>query len=219
MQPREVKAPDGSIETVWTPEGIDTGFAYNPGDSWVNGITPRELRAPRPPPDIPPPATPPPPPMPAPRALGVPSLPDGLAEADYVRAFLKPFEADIGEPAVFRDPSGARITVSDELFRSSNGELRVTKFDRHHHILALAEAIRNPDEIWVDWQNIDPMGPVLTWRLRRRYIRRFDMDGRKGGIAIFGWAEKGRSGATALPPDLVSHLERHRVGVLLYQRP
>ncbi|WP_026872631.1 PBECR2 nuclease fold domain-containing protein [Inquilinus limosus] len=218
MEPREVRAPDGSVETVWTPKGIDTGFGYNPGDSWMRGVTPPELRKPLPPPDVPAPASPPPP-MPAPQDPGVTSMPDGLAEEDYVRAFLRPFGADIGRSVVWRDPSGSRITLSDELFRNSRGELKVTKFDRHRQILALAMAILDPDEIWVDWQNIAPKDTPPKWRLRRRYIRRFDMDGRKGGIAIFGWMDQGWSGATAFPPDTVSYLDRQRTGVLLYQRP
>lgn len=218
MEPREVRAPDGSMETVWTPKGIDTGFGYNPGDSWLRGVTPAELRKPLPPPDVPAPASPPPA-MPAPRDPGVTSMPDGLAEEDYVRAFLQPFGADIGRPVVWRDPSGSRLTLSDELFRNSRGELKVTKFDRHRQILALAMAILDPDEVWVDWQNIAPKNAVPKWRLRRRYIRRFDMDGRKGGIATFGWMDQGWSGATAFPPDTVSYLNRQRTGVLLYQRP
>lgn len=218
MEPREVRAPGGSIETVWTPKGIDTGFGYNPGDSWLHGVTPAELRKPLPPPDVPAPASPSPP-MPAPHDPGVASLPDGLAEEDYVRQFLRPFGADIGQPVVWRDPSGSRITLSDELFRNSRGELKLTKFDRHRQILALAMAILDPDEIWVDWQNIAPKNEAPKWRLRRCYIRRFDMDGRKGGIATFGWMDQGWSGATSFPPDTVSYLNRQRIGVLLYQRP
>ncbi|MGK9236213.1 hypothetical protein KXS07_30620 [Inquilinus limosus] len=200
------------------PEGIDTGFGYNPGDSWMRGVTPPELRKTLPPPDVPAPASPPPP-MPAPRHPGVTSMPDGLAEEGYVRAFLQPFGADIGRPVLWRDPSGSRITLSDELFRNSLGELKVTKFDRRRQILALAMAILDPDEVWVDWQNIAPKDAAPKWRLRRRYIRRFDMDGRKGGIATFGWMGQGWSGATAFPPDTVSYLDRQRTGVLLYQRP
>lgn len=247
MEPREIRAPDGSTETIWTPKGIDTGFGYNPGDSWMKGVTPAE-RKPLPPPQAPPtpasapvapagPATPPPGatpaapggalppagparlPMPAPRDPGVPSMPDGLPEEDYARAFLERFGADVGRPVVWRDAGGTRVTVSDELFRNSLGDLKVTKFDRHRQILALAAALKDPDEIWLDWQDIDPKGPVRKWRLRRRYLRRFDMDGRKGGIATFGWMEDGWYGATAFPPDTVSYLDRQRAGVLLYQRP
>ncbi|WP_162146160.1 PBECR2 nuclease fold domain-containing protein [Inquilinus limosus] len=207
-----MRAPGGSIETVWTSKGIDTDF----GDNWMRGVTPPELRKPLPPPDVPAPASPPP--MPAPRDPGVTSMPDGLAEEDYVRAFLRPFGADIGQPVVWRDPKGSRITLSEELFRNSRGELKVTKFDRHRQILAPAMAILDPDKIWVDWQNIAPKDAAPKWRLRRRYIRRFDMDGRKGGIATFGWMGQGWSGATAFPPDTVSYLDRQRTGVLLYQR-
>lgn len=218
MEPREVRAPDGSIETVWTPKGIDTGFGYNPGDSWLRGVTPAELRKPLPPPDVPAPASPPPQ-MPGPRDPGVASMPDGLPEEEYVRALLRPFGADIGRPVVWRDASGSRITLSDELFRDSRGELKVTKFDRHRQIAALAMAILDPDEIWVDWQNIASKNAAPKWRLRRRYIRRFDMDGRKGGIATFGWMDQGWSGTTAFPPDTVSYLDHQRTGVLVYQRP
>jgi len=239
MEPREVRAPDGSTETVWTPKGIDTGFGYNPGDSWMRGVTPPELRKPLPPPGAPPapaapgaagpPATPAPtaavppsvpalPPLPAAPGPNLPLLPPGQPEEAYVNAFLNRFGASVGNPVVWRDPSGTRLVISDDLFRNAQGELKATKFGRAPYLEALAEALYDPDEIWVDWLDIAEKGQPPVWALRRRYLRRLALDGRAGGVASFEWTSKGWAGTTVFPPDRESYLNRQRTGALLYMR-
>ncbi len=44
--------------------------------------------------------------------------------------FLKPFDADIGKAVLFEDKAGAKMPVSDLLFRDRAGELKVTEGDR-----------------------------------------------------------------------------------------
>lgn len=235
MEPREVRAPDGSIETVWTPKGIDTGFGYNPGDSWLRGVTPPELRKPLPtptPPNPPAPDQPPSqldalpgstpipqlPPLPSTPLPLVPKLPAGLPDEDYVRAFLREFGGDVGQPVVWRDPSGTRTVITDELFRNYDGTFKVTKQGREEYLLALAAALKDPDEIWLHWFDVAPPGQPPNYILRRRYVRRFDMDKRRGGLAVFEWTAKGWDGVTLFPPTSAAQVDRARYGVLLYQR-
>ena len=103
---RTVNGPDGP-ERWDTPKGIDTGFGYNVGQSWLEGAVPQELRKPLPPFGAPiEPATLPP--LPAPHASpAARTMPEDLKREEYVTAFLKEFGADLARPAAFRDRGGA----------------------------------------------------------------------------------------------------------------
>ncbi|TSD86013.1 hypothetical protein FFK22_024655 [Mycobacterium sp. KBS0706] len=235
MEPREVRAPDGSTEIIWTPKGIDTGFGYNPGDSWMRGVTPPELRQPlpRPKPSSPPlpgqapsrldalprsTSIPHLPPLPSMPLSPVPELPIGLTEENFVRAFLQEFGGQIGQPLVWRDPSGTRTVITDELFRTYDGTFKVTRQGRDEYLLALAAALKDPDEIWLDWFDVAQPGQPTNYILRRRYLRRFDDDKRRGGLVAFEWTPKGWSSVTLASPTSTEQLSRARYGILLYQR-
>lgn len=73
----------------------------------------------------------------------------GLAPEDYVRAFLEPFGADIGQAVLWEDPAGTRIPISDQLFRDRSGLLKVGKRGREAFTPLMAEALLDPDEIWL----------------------------------------------------------------------
>ena len=71
----------------------------------------------------------------------------------------------------------------------------------------MADAIKDPDEIWVDWADTGK-GPML----RRRYLRLIDLPDHAGGIAVFEWTAAGWSGVTAFPPERAAYLARQRKG-------
>ena len=58
----------------------------------------------------------------------------------------------------------------------------------------LAEAIFDPDEIWVDWRE-DQNGNL---RLVRRYLR---WDPQLAAFSLFEWSHAGWSGLTAFDPQ------------------
>ena len=80
----------------------------------------------------------------------------------------------------------------------------------------LAQALIDPDEIWVrvEWHYTQKKAVV-----RRRYIARFEVDGQQApALVVFDLGEDGWSGTTAFSgPD--QSPEAWRVGVRLYQRP
>jgi len=209
---RQVNGPDGP-ENWPTPAGIDTGFGYNVGESWLSGVVPREMQGPLPPFGAPA-AAPALPPLPAPAPVDPARiLPAGLAEAEYVERFLAEFGAAPGRPVAYRDVAGTRIGIDEDLFRQPDGTLKATKYGRETNLLLLADAIRDPDEIWVDWFDRDGQ-PAL----RRRYLRSMDVPGHAGGLAVVEWGARGWSGVTVFPPERAAYLERQRRGALLFKR-
>jgi hypothetical protein len=215
MEDRPVKTPDGG-ENWPTPAGIDTGFGYNVGQSWLSGAVPPPLQTPLPPPPAALPALKLPP-LPAPTAVDPKRiLPAGLRDEAYVKAFLGEFGADIGRPAAFRDAAGHAIAVGEELFKDRTvGAWKVAKMGRAPYVRVLADALKDPDEIWVDW--FEP-APGRAAVLRRRYLKRLSAPGRAGGLAVFEWTEAGWSGVTNFTAGAADYLDRQRRGALLYRR-
>lgn len=214
VETRAVKDPvTGDIHQV--PRGIDFGWDHAPGRSWADGLVPR-------PGEVPVPAGDPVPGLPPmaqiARPITTPVLEKGQSTGDYVSAFLRAFGADIGQARMFRDAFGQAVLISDDLFRAADGAWKLAKGARGPHLLRLAEAIRDPDELWVDWAPLASGGV----RLVRRYLR-YDPDG--GGYVVFEWGGQAWSGVTAFPPypgrsgeAQARYLDKYRSGELLYRR-
>lgn len=205
LQPYEAKDPrTGQTETRWP--GIDRGWEYNVGEEALAGLVPPELAAPlKPSGEISAPANLPP--LPPARALNAARLmPEGLAPEDYAKAFLAEFGADLDRPAFHRDPSGGIVTVDRSLFADRKAGER----DRYARVLA--DAVRDPDEIWVNWVT-DAAGNLT---LMRTYLRQV-MIGTQRLAVLFGWSPRGwlgRVGSDVRPGDI----EKQRRGALLYRR-
>lgn len=198
-------------QRIRVPNGIDPGFAYNPGRKPLDPLVTRR-QAPRPdggltsrpwqpggkdvayPPDAPfPPIGRPT--APPPRAID-PALivPAGLTPEAYADAFLKPFGASVTADAVFIDKVGMPLVVGRALFEKPNGGLKSDKFMRGPLMRVLAEAVLRPQEIWIE---IDQ-----SRRLVRRYLLRFDLGGPaddEAGLVMFSVGEAGWQGVTAFP--------------------
>lgn len=239
LKPRLARDPrTGDPETRY--DGIDRGWDHNVGEASLNGLVPTELQTPLPPapkpseipekagtadtpaspPAAPKPAQPPPelPPMPA--ARQVPEsriMPSGLPENDYVAAFMEEFGGAADQSVIHRDPSGGVVTISPALFQTRDGTgavvaPKVTKNGRERYVRLLADAIIDPDEIWVDWV-MHGDGRAL---LRRSYLRLMSIKGREMFVR-FEWTSKGWIGVTAFDTRQ-SYLERYRTGALLFRR-
>lgn len=208
---RKVKDPKTG-EWVDVPLGIDLGWDHAPGRDWSRGVVPKELQKPLQP--LKPSERQAPvlsSPMPAPRAFQQPSLPKGLAEPDYVNAFLAEFDAAIGQPRLFRDAAGHAIPISDQMFRDSQGRWKVLKRGRELELLRLAETLKEPDEIWLQWHRSSSGEPVLF----RNYLRQ-SADGQ--GFCMFSWSSMGWKEVTAFAPDTRGYLLKQRQGALLWRR-
>lgn len=146
-------------------------------------------------------------------------MPDGLADQDYVGQFLDEFGATETAPAVFKDKVGDSVVIGRELFSDAkSGALKVGERANVRELLLLADALKEPDEVWVrlEWQAQQNKAV-----LRRRYIRRFELDGEAApALAVFEVGADGWDGVTTLAPagSEVEYLEQLRLGVRLYRR-
>lgn len=220
-----------SGKLIEQPQGIDYGWDYQPGDLWERGLTPStvmdagretlenprhavEVDVPEPLEEL----------LKKSRPFTAQPLKEGLGAEDYVRAFLKPFGADIGRAVLFEDKAGTKIPVSDQLFRDRKGILKVFKADRATVTPLLAEALMDPDEIWLGVARKKDPADRETEELvvDRRYIR---ADRKTGLMIVFEIGERFWEAITAYNatdkkgnPDLAT-LDRRRGGKLLYKRP
>ena len=88
----------------------------------------------------------------------------------------------------------------------------------------LADAVKNPDEIWLRWEaSRDHPG---TWLLKRRYIKSWEISDGQGthyGLSVFEFGKDGWSGSSAMMANIERnegarrrYIERQRDGFLLY---
>lgn len=206
-------------EKLQVPRGIDFGWDHAPGRDWSRGLVPRELQQPLRDPEEAGPVLPHnlPPLVQTSKPFAAGLLPDDIDPKEAAEKFLQAFGASWDTPAMFRDAAGHAIGVSKSLFADGMGEFKGGKASRHLQMLRLAEALRDPDEIWVDWQwNVHGQ----QWGLVRNYLR---LSPDLAGFALFRWSSAGWEGATAFGATnkgkvYAPYLERQRHGALLYRR-
>lgn len=216
-------------ELVMQPTGIGYGWDYMPGDRWDRGLVPSGLIAdpdntgatgrslvnidtPAPMSDV----------LKVAKPFTAGLMAEGLPPEDYVRAFLAPFDADIGRPVLWEDATGERLLISDALFRANDGAWKVTKRGREVYAQMVAEAIRDPDEIWLSVRSRKIAAPpdFADLVMTRRYVR-LDRDtgifasfelGRRFWEAVTGFAPRNRAKTN------FGYLDRQRSGKLLWKR-
>jgi len=211
---------NGVVHSV--PRGIDLGFDYNVGKARLRAFTPPPIGGL--------PQSFPPgvglPDLPAPRAADASNiLPGGLKDDAYIDSFLTSFGARRGGPGViFTDKAGEDLVISEDLFRDTNGGLKLHKGPRKLFLPLVARTLREPDEIWWIWHQDNKNAD--RWFLRRRYIARFDVDGRqRPGLVVFEHGQDGWTGTTAFAPNADRSpasqnrsLDSQRAGTLAYRR-
>jgi hypothetical protein len=85
----------------------------------------------------------------------------------------------------------------------------------------LAEAIKSPDEIWWSWEKIylNRERTKYVYRLRRRYIARFTIEGADAPmLAVMDVGKDGWKGVTGFRAERDEYLDNVRGGVLAYRR-
>jgi len=222
---RRVKVGSGK-RVVDVPDGIDAGWAYAPGRSaWMHAhVPPATGEAPHGFAQLIP-ATAAQDLLPEPQAVKaeqlLPAMKRGKEEA-YARQFLQAFDADIGKPVVFTDAAGEAVVISEALFKNVRGKWKIAKRGRERFLLLLAEAIKNPDEIWTAMEWNRSLNKAMV---RRRYVTRFALtDGSRPGFAVFEYGSKEWSGVTvyarefATPDEFDQEVENMRRGIRLYKR-
>lgn len=217
--------------TVRVPKGIDPGFAYNPGKAFLEPHTVpplegydavlRERAKPWP-------SGSQRPAMPTPTKVP-PSvrLPAGTPPEVAVDDFLDVFGATVDQGVAFTDAAGSTLAITKALFEDGSGDFKwlasPNKAARLESINLLAMALIEPDEIWWGW--VKDHHEKGRWRLKRRYLRAFQIDGtNEYGYTVFEWGSSGWSGATTFmgsqksSEDRTAYFDKQRVGRLLFKK-
>jgi len=219
-------SPNGP-RTVRVPKGIDPGFEHAPGRSrLINYVPPLRAHDPLPELDGKPTSAhgaglpnrrPSLPPLPPRQVAAARLLPPGLTDQQYVGRFLGEFGASEQTPVLFKDVTGDGVVIGPQMFTvKKTGKLKVQKRGREQTLLLVAQALREPDEVWVrlEWLYAQQKAVV-----RRRYLARFDVEGKPApALAVFEVGSDGWDGVTGFVADSEAYLEELRLGVLLYRR-
>ncbi|WP_324641814.1 PBECR2 nuclease fold domain-containing protein, partial [Pasteurella multocida] len=108
--------------------------------------------------------------MPLPRKLSSEKiLPSDQSDEFYIQHFLSEFNATSGKPVVFFDVMQEPLVISKSLFTSRSGHSKLKKRGREKYMLLLAEALKFPDEIWVQAEYFHDIKHLVV---RRHYISR-----------------------------------------------
>lgn len=230
--PEIVRKPylhEASGQTAMLPEGVGFGWDHMPGDLWERGLVPSRLideaggslsegrhvvsiDQPEPIEDL----------LAKARPFKAVPMAAGLGPEEYVRAFLEPFGADLGRAVLWEDASGTKVPISELFFRDRAGTWKVDKRGRDVYAPMLAEAILDPDEIWIGViAKDDPIDKTVTEIIvDRRYIR---VHAPTGLIAVMQVGRRWWEEITTYPlardgkPNLNAVLGR-RIGKLVYKR-
>jgi len=231
MEEKVIGKNGSNPRTVWVPKGIDPGFSYNPGKAFLEPHTVPPLQGydavlkqrgePWPTGFNPPPA---------PNPTKVPAhilLPADTAPEVAVQDFLDVFGATMEQGAAFTDAAGSTLAVTKALFQDGQGDFKwlssAKKVERLRYINLLAMTLIEPDEIWWVW--VKDHQDNGRWRLKRRYLRAFELDGSaEYGVSVFEWGRTGWTGSTAFMTNQPSealrqeYFDKQRNGRLVYQK-
>ena len=154
-------------------------------------------------------------PMPAPRLLQVRAIPDGQPPQRYFSEFMGEFGAESSESALFDSVCAERLLISRSLFLKQSGAWKIEKRGRASYVLYLAEAIKQPDEVWL---REDRESGKAFLDFLARFSRAHDT---VRALAVFQWSGKLWEGVTAHPVDreIVFDSKRQQPNqILIYRR-
>lgn len=217
--------------TVSTPRGIDPGFGYNPGKAYLEPLTvppltgydavlkergvdwPTGFKVPK---------------MPAPTKIdGAAILPADTSPELAVTDYLDVFGATLTQGAAFTDAAGSTLAITKALFEDGKGEFKwlssERKIKRLQYINLLAMTLIEPDEIWWIW--VKDTKEKGKWRLKRRYLRAFEVNGtNEYAVSVFEWGKTGWTGATTFmttqPTKALqeAYFDKQRMGRIVYKK-
>lgn len=219
MIAHKLNTPDGPV-TVKVPEGIDPGFAFNPGEGAfgrganLDAIEKQggfvKLEAPSAvqgmPGELSPVKTTTQP------ARVPPSLPDAKPDA---KAWLNLLHRSIGgNEAIFADPLGQRVSITDAVVDDLLAKPQADAMSEASYWPYIRELVEAPQEIWVGFVKDKVTGRVA---LRRRYVKVLQLG--QGRVITLVSDEQGGfwQALTSFADPASSQLAKLRGGVLAYK--
>lgn len=228
---KTVGSKGASPRTVMVPKGIDPGFAYNPGKAYLESLTVPPLTGydaelkqrdkPWPTDFIKPGKS-----KPTNVSSKIINPPTAVPE-EAVTEYLDIFGATMEQGVAFTDAAGSTLAITKALFQDGKGEFKWLasgkKAERLQYINLMAMALIEPDEIWWVW--VKDHHEKGKWRLKRRYLRAFTIDGEKNyAVTVFEWGSNGWTGSTTFMTNQPTeelreeYFDKQRNGRLVFKK-
>ncbi|NOR63260.1 MAG: hypothetical protein GQ535_12300 [Rhodobacteraceae bacterium] len=222
MEERQMKVGGDRTVTVMVPQGIHTGFAYNPGIAGFGYGTQHRALALFGDADLFDNVS-----SPGAQARQLPKLDRMLIDqsfelgevaddAAHARRLLA--EAIGGPERVFEDPSGHRVRITralaDHIMIQPNGQPTTSRSKRirTRYFPLISDLIENPQEIWLGWHRHQASG-MMT--LRRKFVKHYDM-GNGQLLILVGYEVQGEWVGLTFFNSAASYLKSIRTGIQVY---
>lgn len=135
---------------------------------------------------------------------------ESLTQAELLNTFYKKMDVKKGD--LFIDKAGDPLVIDDDLFTSASGHLKITKKDRHLLLDEMIPTVKNPDEIYLEWDS-------KASRLVKKMFRYITVDGKKRAMmAIFEYMKDKTQGVSLQLLDTGATVEKKRIKKLIYKR-
>jgi SPP1 gp7 family putative phage head morphogenesis protein len=136
---------------------------------------------------------------------------DKLTNEEFVDLFYK--KLGIKQEDTFLDKVNDPMVINNQLFLDKKkNKLKVRKQQRQFYLDYLVEAIKDPDEMYLEYDNDNK-------RLVKKMLKYFTVDGNKRAtIAIFGYDKDKTIGVSVYFVTKDEYVENKRSGKLIYKR-
>ena len=133
-----------------------------------------------------------------------------LSDAELLATFYKKMGLKKGE--MFVDKVGDPMLIDDSLFTSHTGHSKITKKDRHLLIDEMIPTIKDPDEIYLEWDE-------KASRLVKKMFRYITLNGKKKAVmAIFEYLKDKTQGVSLYLLESEKVVDNKRFEKLIYKK-
>ncbi len=138
-----------------------------------------------------------------------------LSEKELHKKFYKTLGTKEGE--LFIDKVNDPIIIDNSLFTASNGDTKIKKQDRHIYLDEIAKTIKDPDEIYLEFEKLKDTN---KGRLVKKYFKYYKNDNgaKKALIVLFEYLKDKTQGVSAYFINSSGTVEKKRFEKLIYQR-
>ena len=88
------------------------------------------------------------------------------------------------------------MPINEDLFMSRGKKTKAAKFGRGPYMALLAQGLKDPDEIWLQWIK----NAAGIWVLKKRYFKIWEGKDGSHCLTIFDKTNDGWSGTTSFTP-------------------
>ncbi|MDR0666781.1 MAG: phage head morphogenesis protein [Campylobacteraceae bacterium] len=124
---------------------------------------------------------------------------------------------------MFIDKIGDPLTINDELFKTGAGISKIKKMDRHLYLNEFSKVIKNPDEIYLETDNLfsyDEERMYKKHRILKKFFKYYKTKNgdKKALVAMFEYLKDKTQGITLYFIDREVNLNKKRIEKLIYKK-